>query len=64
MGVNPEVSQVDSGNMVTVALATGVRVSLSPRCDITGLGDPDTSMGDFWPGLFALLTQLRSPEAA
>ena len=55
---------MDSGNMVTVALATGVWVSLSPRCDITGLGDPDTSMGDFWPGLFALLTQLRSPEAA
>jgi hypothetical protein len=26
---------VDYGNMVAVALATGVQVMLSPRCDVT-----------------------------
>ena len=34
---------MDSGNMVAVALATGVRVALLPRCDVTGFGGPDTN---------------------
>lgn len=35
---------MNPGNMVTVALATGVRVGLSPRCDVTRFGgNPDTS---------------------
>ena len=39
---------MDSGNMVAVAWATGVWVVLSPRCDVTGFGDPDTnSVGVF-----------------
>jgi hypothetical protein len=37
------VSQVDSWNMVAVALATGVWVAMSRRCDVMGFGGPDTN---------------------
>jgi hypothetical protein len=35
---------VDSGNMVAVALATGIRASLSPICDVMGFRGPDTTL--------------------
>ena len=34
---------MDSGNIVADAWARGELVRLLPRCDVTGLGDPDTN---------------------
>lgn len=34
---------MDSGNIVAVALATGMWVTLSPICDVTCMGGTDTN---------------------
>jgi hypothetical protein len=34
--------------MVTVSLATGAQVTLSPRCDVTGFRGPDTNIPPFF----------------
>jgi hypothetical protein len=54
------VNQVDSGNMVAVALPTDVWVALSPICDVTGFRGPDTNSDSIGPIFSCKLSNICS----